>query len=73
MEKGGIYGMANVCALPTYASPEPPTWLMEKIYKKCSSDYFNILHVVEMIALVQNKMFEFCWPMYADLGWPGDT
>ena len=30
----------------TYASPGP------KIYKKCSSDYFHIVHRVERIALL---------------------
>ena len=39
----------------TYASPIPRTpQKLKKCYKKCSSDYFHIVHVVERIALVWN-------------------
>ena len=54
--------------------------------RKKFSDYY---HIVDMIALVWNlfqnvrgdieayiyiyNAYEFCWPMYTDLGQPGDT
>ena len=52
-----------------------------KNLKKCSSDYFHILHIVEFWCDFNMfvgpwsiyNVYEFCWPMYTDLGRPGDT
>ena len=54
-----------------------------KNLKKCSSDYFHILHIVELWcdfkmfvgpwSIYIYNVYEFCWPMYTDLGRPGDT
>ena len=56
-----------------------------KNLKTISSDYFHILHIVELwcdfkkfvgpwsIYIYIYNVYEFCWPMYTDLGRPGDT
>ena len=69
--------------------PPPPTpspHLAKDVLKqidKCSSDYLHILHIVELWcdfkmfvgpwSIYIYNVYEFCWPMYADLGRPGDT
>ena len=45
----------------TYASPGPPK-MKTKIWKKCSSDYFHILHIVELWC--DFKMFVGPWSIY---------
>ena len=45
----------------TYASPRPPK-MKTKIWKKCSSDYFHILHIVELWC--DFKMFVGPWSIY---------
>ena len=45
----------------TYASPGPPK-MKTKIWKKCSSDYFHILHIVELWC--DFKKFVGPWSIY---------
>ena len=59
----------------------PPNEKINK--KKCSSDYFHILLIVELWcdcnmfvgpwSIIYKMFMSFCWPMYTDLGRPGDT
>ena len=63
----------------TYASPGPQNEI--KNLKKNSSDYFHILHIVELWcdfkmfvgpwSIYIYNVYELCWPMYTDLGRPG--
>ena len=66
--------------------PPPPQKKMDpppQNEKKNSSDYFHILHIVEFWcdfnmfvgpwSIYIYNVYEFCWPIYTDLGRPGDT
>ena len=63
--------------------PKTPPQNKNKNLKKCSSDYFHILHIVQFWcdfkmfvgpwSMYIYNVYEFCWPMYTDLGRPGDT
>ena len=68
---------------PPHTGPPFSQGCLKKNWQKCSSDYLHILHIVELWcdfkmfaghwSIYIYNVYEFCWPMYADLGRPGDT